>query len=107
MLYGLLALLIAGAAQSGSAEGIAASPATGAESTIIAYSVKVNTDGTFGECNLTPSTGSAARDREACRLLTTRLLKKPILDSSGHPAQSSVTGNLRWRIPHEDHASVK
>ena len=76
------------------------------ETGVISYSVKVMPDGNFGACTFVPSTGSVERDASACKLLTTRLLKKPTLDSSGRPAQSSISGNLRWRVPHESHAST-
>lgn len=76
------------------------------ETRVIGYSVEVMPDGTFGACTFTPSTGSVERDVQACKLLTGRLLAKPSLDAGGRPAQSSVAGNLRLRIPHEARASA-
>lgn len=63
------------------------------------FRLDIGPDGRVTGCTVTGSSGSAALDDTACRLLTRRARFTPAKDAAGNGMVSSYSSRVRWQIP--------
>ena len=62
------------------------------------FTLQVGPDGRVTSCSITGSSGSAALDDTACRLLQRRAKFNPGRDSAGQPTGGVFSSRFRWQI---------
>lgn len=66
-----------------------------------AFALTVGPDGRVIDCTVTSSSGSAALDEAACRVVRERATYAPARDANGRPVAGRDSGQVTWRIPGE------
>ncbi len=65
------------------------------------FRLDIGVDGRPTACTVLSGSGSDSLDRTACRKLMSRARFKPALDTAGHPAPSTYSGGVTWKLPAE------
>jgi protein TonB len=63
------------------------------------FRLDIGVDGRPTACTVLSGSGSDSLDRTACRKLMSRARFKPALDTAGHPAPSTYSGGVTWKLP--------
>lgn len=69
------------------------------ESGVTSFKLDIGTDGRATNCSVTGSSGSAALDSTACKLLMRRARFTPAKDTQGNPVTDSYSNRVRWELP--------
>lgn len=65
----------------------------------VSYRVIVGTDGKVDACEITASSGHAALDDAACKLISRRARFDPATNDKGTEVVGAFTGSVSWQIP--------
>lgn len=69
------------------------------EAGTVEYRLQVGADGRVSDCIVHKSSGSAALDSTACRLLIERARFKPAADAAGKAVPDTHRGRITWTLP--------
>lgn len=71
----------------------------------VEFRLRVAPDGRVSDCVVIESSGSAALDAAACRLMRSRARFTPALDAAGQPTADTIEAQLDWQLPRVEPAT--